>query len=533
MLRFTIASICLVLVLVIAVPAHALDLSVLQRRAEQLRADSGNDLVYPYQPPVGFQILRDRTQAFSQMGSAAEAKPLTLDGKVIKYLVPYQLPDGRLGGFTQFDPQGRLIALPDLSENGIPSFVVEAADWARIQRAEELDVLAELIPDKTSYSAGIPVDPTALKNAWFVRDGFGRLPGKSQEERAAWIRSRMPAALDGNPLGIHRGRRTGSSKCLSYAASSVADWWNLQLGFTLPPYRNFISGLTEYGWDPRLLEMLYYQHNDGHKVRFWMAPFGKDRVTGEKIPWSIKAYAELLWHTGKVDIVDRLDKNRRWRTAREGFHMDLLPVRIFKGPTKDKGARIKEGLKRFGALLAQHTTRFTDNIPNPVLAAHAVLLVGWFNRDGADWFVYQESFGPNGAGYLEDSVGGPMYRAMPAKLFYQAWGFPHTLRADVHRKGALLSVATKSHEDKPLAVDEVIAVSAGRSIKATRAQDSSWQIPVENLGRTFQLHVRRQHFVPLLLEVSRNGDEFLVRSRDLTAETLQGFHVLDPVLTRK
>lgn len=189
-----------------AVPAPA----DLQARAESLRRGEG--LLFPYQAPLSFAVLADRQKAFAALGAAAVPRPLQLDGKTVKYLVPFDLGSGHVGAFVQFDPTGRLIALPDFTPDGRPSFVVSATEWANCRQAGELAALAELVPDKTSYSAGAPFDPAWMKGAWFVRDGYGRLPGKSQEERLAWIRTALPAAWDGQVLGTYRGRRTGTSK---------------------------------------------------------------------------------------------------------------------------------------------------------------------------------------------------------------------------------------------------------------------------------------------------------------------------------
>jgi hypothetical protein len=423
-----------------------------------------------------------------------------------------------------------LIALPEIGENNLPYFSLSKAVWEKAKTVNDIVELQELIPIKLSYSAGSSVEPLQLKNAYLVKGAIDCLPFKSQEERSAWLQKTQLPGKTNDPLASHLGRRTGTSKCLSYATSSVADYWTRMMGYSLPRYRNFISGINEYGWDPRLLENIYFNQHLKHAKRFWMAPFGKDRVTGEKIPWSIKGYVEVLANTPAQTVQDRLDKNRAWTLSDRGFHMDATPVRIFKGVALGKTKKLKEALHKFGALLSQHTTRFSDNIPNPILAAHAVMIVGYFTDKGNDYFIYQESFGGNGAGYYEDSLGGPRYRAMPAKLIYQAWGFPHRLQASLKKVPGGLMVTPKNHEGRDFVVDQVKMIAAGNVEVLKIREGNSWIIPTMKLQPQFQLQVEREHFVPLHLTVHIDGDEVLAREENTLTKYVKGFEPLQSVL---
>ncbi len=505
----------------------AVDFNAMQSKITDI-INSREGFVYPYKQKIEFNVKEDYKKMFTELGSPLTPKALRVEGKIVKYIVPCVLKNNNAGGFFQFDPQGNLIALPDLAKNNQPYFSFSADKWESIKFADELEELSELIPPKLGFSAGAPVEPSKLKNAYLVKGAIDELPFKSQEERKAWIESSNLTGIDGAPLKYHAGRRTGSSKCLSYATSSVADYWTIATGNKLDSYENFISGIIEYGHDPRLIENIYYKYSEKFPKRFWMAPFGKDRVTGEKIPWSIKAYVEVLFNAKDMKISDRLKNDIVWDIDKNGFHMDITPVRVFKGISANKTEKLKIALKKFGPLLAQHTTRFANNIPNPILAAHAVMIVGHCKINGKDMFIYHESFGDNGANYLEDSLGGPRYRVMPAKLFFQAWGFPHTLRAEIKLDQGNISIETASHENKSIPVDSVVAVHNNKTFKAQRNSETNWTLPAKNLKR-FNLFIAREHFIPLMLEVNVEGDNILVRPVDTSKKFLKGFHKLESV----
>lgn len=520
---------CLLLVALLAAPAPAaappdtLAAAVEAAKAGRFAGFS------PYERDIAFPWHADWAAFAKRLGPPLTPKPALIDGNIARWLVPCLLPDGRAGAFFPFDATGRLAGLPDFTATLEPGFAVSREAWEQAATVNDLPELAELLPIKLTYSAGIPVDPARIPGVFMVAGLPGRLPAKSQEERFEWLKRGGWKGAKGDLLKAHLGRRTGTSKCLCYAASTVADYWTATLGHPLPGYTNFISGVKEYGTNPRHLEALYETYRKRFPRRFWHAPGGKDRVTGEPIPWSIKAYVETIFNARDIQVTDPINPKVAWSLGREGFHMDLTPMRIFKGPTPGKGRRIKEALRRYGPLLAQHTMRVTDSIPNPFIGVHAVVLVGHFAKDGDDWFIYQESFGPYGENYLEDSVGGPRYRAMPARLFYQAWGFPHTLRADLRPAPGGVIVLPKSHENRPIAVDAVEAVAGSRTVAARRNADGAWFVPTEGLPNPVLIEVRRAHFCPLRLSVAASGDRLLVKPLDTVREHLAGFEPLDSV----
>jgi len=504
------------------------DPSVLKSRVAGIIAQPGS-VVFPYAADISFSYHADMKNFLSKLGPALDPKPVLVDNKLAKYIVMCRLSSDTAGAPFQFSADGDLIAMPEWEASLRPAFVVPLDIWNAAKTVNDIPGLRELIPTKLQYSAGPPVEPSVMRDAYFVPGAIGRLPFKNQEEKEEWIARNNFLGEDNAPLKAHLGRRTGSSKCLSYAAATVADYWSLMTGNTsLPAYSNYLSGIVEYGHDPRMVENIYHIFRQKKPSRYWYSPVGKDRVTGEEMPWSIKAYVELLYNAKNMTFADRFRASETWSLGPDGFHMDLPPVRMFKGIDFDKARDLKEGLRKFGVLYAQHTNRlFNNKVPVVLMGVHSVAIVGYFTRDGKDYFVYQESFGPKHGLYFEDSMGGPRYRAMTAQFFYQAWGFPHTLRADVKSSPAGLVFVTKSHEGRPIPVDSITARNrAGATQNATIAPDGSYLLPVSALGRSFRVTIARENFVPLALDIIVDNGNIAVKKVDTEDEYLKGYKEL-------
>jgi len=215
--------------------------------------------------------------------------------------------NGAVGGFFAVDPvtcdiQADLMWTMDLK----PLWMVPAAIWNKAASVNDIKTLVELVPPYIQFTAGIPVDPE--DSALNIVDGIvNALPLKSQEERADrvdWFNNEFGTSLEVT-LNEHGGRRTGTSKCMSIAASYLGDWWTVRTGKELPVYTNGVGGQKEYGFNPRLLECRFFEKAADRRFlgkyigNFKVAPMAKDRVTGEKVPYSPRGYARILTETDK------------------------------------------------------------------------------------------------------------------------------------------------------------------------------------------------------------------------------------------
>ena len=428
------------------------------------------------------QYWEDYQSVLRQYPTTSKALPVLIDTKknaeprIARYLVGLQMPEeGMVGGFIAIDPtngdvQCRLMWAPDPHEKTEtrlePLWQIPEDVWQNANSINDIEALAELIPPYPQFTAGIPVDiADALRQGFtFVGEDPRSLPLKTQEERhqqISWINQNFD--LD---LGTELGRRSGTSKCLSVATSYAADWWAVHTGHTPGYYTNPIGGQREYGFNPRMIESIFYQRAqiEGGFLSgdFRMAPLSGDKVTGEPIPFSVRGYARILTETQEAITADNLAPQIfSYETRVNHFYMDQPPLLIQIGPVGVLGGfntwqdmqrakspspsytlaqhygeavapeQLAKALDTWGPLLVQHRPRTPRG--NPLVALfglgiHTVLMVG-YGRDSSDQmlFVYRESFGPCTHTYIEDSYLGPSYRMMPISYFRGAIAFPHHL----------------------------------------------------------------------------------------------------------
>jgi hypothetical protein len=430
----------------------------------------------------------------------SSAKPVILvkedgDSLVARYLVGF-VKDDKVGGFFSVDPingsvQTDIMWTYDLD----PLWIVPKAIWDKAATVNEIDELAELVPPFEQFTSGVPV--SAHDGSLNFVDGVvDSLPFKTQEERkerVEWFNSKFGTEFKVQ-MSSSEGRRTATSKCMSVAASYVGDFWTVETGNKLPSYTNGVGGQKEYGHNPRLLECLFFENRNKTGLsgkwagNFKTAPFGKDRVTGETIPFSPRGYSRVLVETGEGLVADNLVPHvLQYETNNLHFGMDQKPVLIqiltegiFPGRTIKSDIResymddfpfslapsygepftfdgMKKALDTWGPMLGQQVGR--DSKGNPRKGAfgmgvHCVMIVGTGFVNGKDMVIYKETFGDGSSDYLEDSFLGPAYRAMPLEYFYQGIAFPHHL---------YLNLAKLSHfEDASLGGNLTITTNKGQ-----------------------------------------------------------------------
>ena len=414
----------------------------------------------PEATPARRQWLADYREVLERHPVHGEPKPiLTAEGQISRYVVGFVLGDGTVGGFLFVSPDGTEICgemhwTPELN----PLWTVDLNTWNQAGSINEIPELEELVTPSSAFTMGIPVEPVDHPSWTFVRGAQDEMPYKTQEERKAWLTQLNEKYKPERPLEAFTGRRTGTSKCMSVAASYVADWWCTQVGRELPTYTNGVGGQKEYGHNPRRLESIFYLRNKDEGSPFnWdfqTAPFGKDRVTGERVPFSMRSYARILTETDASSFSDSLFPSVRYEYFDNPFAMDDGPVFLYKRASYDE-EKLKEALNTWGPLLAQHTSRSKEGRPKRFVGIHGVVLVGYGELNGRTVFVYRESFGENSSRYLEDSFGGPRLRAFSLPFLYQAIAFPHRLELDLNSEtddnghsSISIAVATNRGQDK-------------------------------------------------------------------------------------
>ncbi|HAE39737.1 MAG TPA: hypothetical protein DCG57_14055 [Candidatus Riflebacteria bacterium] len=427
---------------------------------------------------------KDLKEVLKRYPEPGQPKVFKFNGRTVKILVPLNLDSKRVGGFFQLSADGRqILSYLIWNKDMQPVFVVDREKWEKTADAGLLPELVELMPLADGYSAGTPIEKSDLTDLFLI-DYLDMLPGKTQEELAAYTSTAG--------LSSHLGRRTGSSKCLAYSASLASDWWNIAQGNKLGSYNSFVNGAREYGMNPRLVESLYF--------KFPKCPYsfiketGKDRVTGEKVPYSPKHYA---WILSSVElparIGDPLRSGASYELPKNGFGMDLPYDNSFNR-SNGKLEKVRADLERYGIMYAQHTSRlFSDKVSLTLQGVHSVNIVGTGKLKGEPVAIYYETFGKNRRDYLEDSFYGPSLRAFPLKFFYQGITFPHRLIPEISVRNNKAGVSFKTAEGRAIAPDKLSVEVNGKSIACKPAARIAVALTADTVN-TLKIRFSRKYF---------------------------------------
>lgn len=431
-------------------------------------------------------FYRDLIKVLKKHGEAGMPKALKFNGKTVKILVPLNLDEKRVGGFFQVSADGKkVLSYIVWKKNLEPLFVVAREKWEKAASADLLPEVKELVPLKEGHSAGVPVSKSDLTDLYLI-DYVDQLPSKTQEEIESYTSK--------NGLKSTLGRRTASSKCLSYSASLASDWWNIAQGNKIGSYDSFVNGAREYGMNPRIVESLYFM--------FPKCPYtfiketGHDRVTGEKIAYSPKHYAYIM---SSIDlektITDPLKKSNVYKLPKNGFGMDLPFCNSFN-KSHGKVEKIRQDLEKYGIMYSQHTSRlFKDKVSLTLQGVHSVNIVGTAKLKGEPVVIYYETFGKNDRDYIEDSYYGPSLRAFPVKFFYQGIFFPHRIISQVKIEKDIARISFKTHAGKKIVPENIQVFVNGKEMKTKRGAFIS--VPLGSSEANLKIkYSRRYYYTP-------------------------------------
>jgi hypothetical protein len=437
-----------------------------------------------------------------------EPRLVSAGGQPVRYLTPLEWGDV-VGGFVASDPvSGEVVSWPAWGpgpDGPVPLLALAPAAVDRLLAARDPRV-HELVPPELSTAHLFAVDPARLPGAYLI-ERFDALPFKNQEERHAWVEQTNRERRMRTRWRYRSGFQEPSYKCLSYASSTVADWWGLIHGHPISGhYQNFVNGTQEYGVDPRALEVLYL-HRARRRIRPYRLaprlPMTLDPVTRERIPSSSMAFAHLLCTPEAIELSDPLTRSglpgyRYWPGM---WHMDGPPRVLFRKGMSDPAA-IREALHRHGIVLAITQARMLRFIR---FGLHGIPIVGYFQKDGETLFVYHESYGNHGPGYVWDNSGGPCYMTIPARMLREASSFPHRLWLDVRVAGgdggdggdSLIVIATHSGGGAATgtALEARDAGGATIPVRPEGAGAGCHRLAVPAEPARIELEARREHFL--------------------------------------
>lgn len=162
-------------------------------------------------------------------------------------------------------------------------------------------------------------------------------------------------------------------KCLSYAASTTNDWFQIMLGNPLRFHKNFVSNQSENGTDPRELEGLYH---DKPNYQFLYNYFGfglvPDLVTGELIPYNTEGYADILtspptdWKNEPDPEIGTFEYNITPDEYLSGYDYEGVGTNGIEAE-----AHLRKAIDKYGIVYI-HADLIYTNLP-----LHAITLIGY------------------------------------------------------------------------------------------------------------------------------------------------------------
>jgi hypothetical protein len=436
----------------------------------------------------------DRVRFLTSAERVGEPRLVHAEGVPVRYATPLFWGE-RVGGIVASEPHtGEVLSWPAWAPGPRPLFAYTVEDLERFIAQSDPRV-GEVVPQQLRTPTRFSVDPARVEGAYLL-ERYDALPFKNQEERYAWVEEVNRSGRMRTRWRHKTGYQEPSFKCLSYAASTVVDWWGLMHGVTpSASYQSFVNGSQEYGVNPRELEVLYYHRARRIGGRFYRLaprlPPTLDPVTRERIAASSVAFARLICSPDEIDLPDPLTRDGRplYRFRRGMWHMDGPPRTLF---AKGKGdpAAIREALHRHGIVLAFTQARFLRVIR---IGLHGIPIVGYFRRGKETLFIYHESYGNHGPGYVWDDGGGPCYMTIPAHMLREASCFPHRLWIDAEPAGEGLAIRI-THSGGGALDTPPPMVHHGGGARAATAVAGGWIAPPPPQTGTITITVDREYF---------------------------------------
>ena len=267
------------------------------------------------------------------------------------------------------------------------------------------------------YSTGIPYTPDPSKD--YLVKLYDYMPFKDQRGDEIWssnINANYSPNRNWDTDFSDNPDDAISYKCLSYGASSVNDWFNLQYGIPMREYKSFIHGEGENGTNPRFLEAIYHER-EGNNLYYSYTPWyswfvGANRcpISNERIPYRLDGFADILMAPAS-DWVDHADpklsnpKEFNYTYVDERYNVGNfreIPIDLFQNAEDEN--RIMENLEKYGSLLS-----YTEKLGSSI-NVHSVAIVGHGEDGEGIYFIAHDNYGTGGSGdyseykklYIED-----------------------------------------------------------------------------------------------------------------------------------
>jgi len=248
-------------------------------------------------------------------------------------------------------------------------------------------------------ATGINYTPN-LTNDMLIK-GYDSLPFKNQRGLESWSQSINSNYSPSKQWDTNLSESYGDDiafKCLSYASSTVNDWFIINSGGVSNEYKSLLHGKYENGTNPRLIESMYYQRAMMRNRYYRYVPFYLDPVTNEPIPYYLIGFAIIL-NNPETDWIDHTDlwldnaQEFTYSFIEDRFPIgNFIPIAISRQRNQNDIQTLKFFMDRYGPILS-----FTERI-NEFVNIHSVTLIGYGNDVDGDFFIAHDNYGSGGSG---------------------------------------------------------------------------------------------------------------------------------------
>jgi len=312
----------------------------------------------------------------------------------------------------------------------------------------------------------VPCDPTTDFQEVFLLRHWQDLPHKNQEESEE--RCREINRLAGRQAWTFSSHFPVMA-CLAFGASTVADWWSLELGIPLESTRSFYHGGPEQGCDPRMLEAEYLNRWRRHPRLYPATPL--DPIQKTLVPFGAEGYGRILADPGRGRAPDPSIPGLFHDLGGYSFPMERqwLTV-VHRNMGHDRTHAVIEALHRHGAVFAQ--LEFSPlTVPFP--GGHAVAVIGYGRPRSAPHrivLIIHDSYGDHPKTYGPTSVGGPSYRFISGRSIDTAVVFPHAPVVEAIPEERGIRLVFRNRGGRPIPI---------RALRLTNGGEGSWNFPAE------------------------------------------------------
>ena len=344
---------------------------------------------------------------------------------------------------------------------------------------------------------GTPCDPETDFTDVTLIDHWKQLPHKNQEEskeRVDAVNARL-----GRPAWKYDPTPNHSVyECLSYGASTIADWWAVEYGWKPGTYSSYSHGRAESGFNPRKLELRYRHRFKTNPINYAMVgikPEDRCPVTGEWVPITPGGFARLLVENDKESLVDPVD-GVTFTYAGTDYPLEGKWVSVIGKNWNKKNAERKliQAVRDFGPLYVQ----FEMPGKHFLFGTHGPVVIGYGKApNGKTAFIVHDSYGDFPKDHQQDKDGANAYRYVVAEEIDEAFAFPHRPVVCAVRATNGVVVKITNRAGKPLRVRRASVIDpAGKEQEIDVGGRSAYVLPASMAREsTLTFHVEADYYM--------------------------------------